>query len=182
MNSLCYIPHTLLLCCILSCGQSSTRQSAEGNQDTLGRIEEDPYLRVEEAARLSDPDEYLQAKERLVNKVLEKQLREGANIYNDVTDIPKDAFGMEELQAVTFKLSYFLWNNDYRDIEKEIFAKKIKEIFGRTLPAGDGEGFLYVNLFEPCNNKPFYHRNNGIDYNGFFIVSPENFITEFYYL
>ena len=132
MNKSFFIPHTLLFCCMLSCGEPSSRQSAVDSQDTLGRGEEDPYLRVEEAGP-NNADKYLQAKERQVNKMLEKQLREGANIWNDVTDIPKDAFGIDELQAVTFKLSFFLWNNDYRDIEKEIFAKKVKEIFGKTL-------------------------------------------------
>ncbi|MBD1431638.1 hypothetical protein H8B06_02275 [Sphingobacterium sp. DN00404] len=100
---------------------------------------------------------------------MEKQLREGANIYNEVTDIPKDAFGMDELQAVSFNLSNFLGNNGYRPIGNEVFAKRIKEIFGRHLPTDSGEHFLYVDLLEAdCIHKPIYHRNNGVDYNGFF--------------
>lgn len=167
----------------LSCGGGSSEQSSgDKPPDSVPTATDDTNTPIAEIG-MHMADEYIQAKIAASKKVLEKQLREGANIYNEVTDIPKDAFGMDELQAVSFNLSNFLWNKGYRDIRNEVFARRIKEIFGMTLPTDSGVHFLYVNLLEAdCIGKPIYHRNNGIDYNGFFIVMPENFITDFYYL
>ncbi|MBE8719615.1 hypothetical protein [Sphingobacterium pedocola] len=166
----------------LSCGGCSSGRSADDKQDTVSTILNNSVVQID----VYDPyskDEYLQRRIAEGKKVLEKQLWEGANIYNDVTDIPKEPFDTDELRAVTFELFNVLWDNGYRDVEKMTFVKKVKEIFGIQLPTDTSEQFRYVNLLEEdCTYKPIYYRNNGIDYNGFFIVTPGNFITDFYYL
>lgn len=163
----------------ISCAGDTSKQSANDGRDTLSAVDEDPRLRTERA-NPNGADAYLQAKAALTKKMLEKQLREGAKVYNEYSDLSKEAFGTDELRAAAFELSNVLRNNGYREVEKMAFVQKVSEVFGKTLPVEDREHFVYVNLLDDCNGAPVYHRNNGIDYNGVFIVLPENFITDFY--
>ncbi|WP_188507271.1 hypothetical protein [Parapedobacter pyrenivorans] len=167
-----YTPHILgvfLLWNMLSCGPSTSRHTAENRRDT--------------ATASADVDAPLQAKILASKKVLKKQLREGANRFNEVSEVPKAAFGMEELHATVVEVKDLLWNDGgYLEWENDKFARKIHDIFGIVIPTDSSELYRYVNLFEPCDTTSIYHRNNGIDYNGFFIVKPENLITDFYYL
>ncbi len=157
------------LCHMLSCGPLTSRHAAESTQGAK--------------ADSSGADEHVQANILARKKVLEKQLREGANQYNDVSDVPKAAFGMEELDATVFEVKDLLWNDGgYLEWENDEFAQKINDIFGIAIPSDSSKRYRYVNLFEPCDTTSIYYRNNGIDYNGFFIIKPENLITDFYYL
>lgn len=167
-----YILCAFLIGNIVACGQRSDTNKGDENLE----------LPIE-SANPAGPDEELQVRIEQSKSVLEKQLREGANLYNEEGyDIPKAAFQAEELNALIVEANGFLWDNGYRDIEDTFFRKKIKEVFGMDVNASD-ETPVYVSLLgDNCENKPYYHRNNGIDYNGFFVVNNGNFITDFYYL
>lgn len=123
----------------------------------------------------------------IIMKVLEKQLRQGANQYINLDDggnveIPKKKFEVEEFTAIVSVVKNVLNSNAYKKPDNEQFAKKVKEIFGRVIAFDSEKKYLYINYFDKCdkifNNNP----NDGVDFYGSYIVKDDNFISDFYYL
>ncbi len=175
-----YLQLSFLLVCLLSCGNPSKQQADESPTDSV-TLAQNQHLSGEQASS-THQDTELQALVQQSKQVLEKQLIEGATIYNADHELQKDPFTMAELKAFAFEAKNILWHNRQLEWDNEDFARTIKEIFGVSIPVDSSTAYTYVNLFDPCYSKPSYHRNDGIDHRGLFIIKPENFISDFYYL
>ncbi|MDR7212204.1 hypothetical protein [Flavobacterium piscis] len=120
----------------------------------------------------------------MLEKILKKQLKEGANKFLDEAglELKKRAFEIEELDATLVIISNILKSNGYIQPNNKYFSVKIKNVFGRTIDFNSDNKYLYINFTDQCDKKMIFFSNNGIDYNGTNIVKNENFITDFYYL
>lgn len=67
-------------------------------------------------------------------------------------------------------------------MSNEKFNSKCKLIFNRVIDPNSDKNFLYINYFDKCDKKINFNPNNGIDYQGTYIIKNENFITEFFYI
>lgn len=117
-------------------------------------------------------------------QILKKQLKEGyEQIYSDVgVEIPKEKFSPDELDAATQSVKDILRANGYKAPAKDVFAAKVKAIFGRVIDFSSDKKYLYVNNFDNCDKEMVYLPNDGTDVNGAYIVKDGGFITDFYYL
>ena len=181
-----YLSILLLFALFISCGNPGNRQAETAPVDSVS-VEEDPRLRAESASADSGPDPKIQALYELTKQVLEKQLREGAVRYYgsgdaDGYEMQKAPFTSDELKAFAFQAENILRSNGQLEWSNAHFTAKIKEIFGISIPTDSSALYRYINLWDPCYPEPLYHRNNGIDYNGLFIIKPENLISDFYYI
>ncbi|MDP9957648.1 hypothetical protein J2X97_003317 [Epilithonimonas hungarica] len=120
----------------------------------------------------------------MINIVLEKQLRNGANQYfNEAgVEIIKKPFEKGELDVTIQIVKSILKSNGYKVLINNEFNKKIQIIFGRIINPNSENKYLYINYFNKCDKEFNYSPNNGIDYLGTYIIKNENFITDFYYV
>jgi hypothetical protein len=112
---------------------------------------------------------------KMLEKILEDQLLGGNSsdyqIYN---------YSEKDLNVIIPIEKKELIANGFKSIDNEIFNKKIKSIFGRTIDYSLESKYLYVNIIDKCDRKVIWNLNNTIDYNGLFIVKNENFISDLY--
>ncbi|TWP22593.1 hypothetical protein ETU10_11020, partial [Apibacter muscae] len=114
--------------------------------------------------------------------ILWKQLKQGFDYYYIESGVEgSDEYNKDDLQAAIYKIEQMLFNNNFNFIDKNLFNKKIKNIFGRTIDVSSNSEYLYVNFFNKCNKNIVYHPND-IDYQGIFIIKNKNFIMDFYLL
>lgn len=120
----------------------------------------------------------------VINIVLEKQLKQGANQYFDEAgvEIIKKPFEKEELDATVQIVKNILESNGYKVLSDREFNKKIQIVFGRIINPNSENKYLYINYFNRCAKEFNYNPNNGIDYLGTYIVKNKNFITDFHYV
>lgn len=168
-----HLPLSLFFLCILACNPSSRQQDDASLRDSAA---------IGENAGSDHQDTELQALMLRSKRVLEKQLAEGANTYNTYHELQKEPFTTDDLKAFAFEAKNILWNNGHLEWENEHFAQTIKEIFGASIPTDSSASYTYINLLNPCLRKTIYRKNDGINHNGIFIITPENFISDFYYL
>lgn len=117
-------------------------------------------------------------------KILEKQLRQGANQYNKEAgvEIMKKSFAIEELDTEVRTVAKILKDNGYKTISNDAFNQKIRTIFGRIIIPNSDKKYLYLNYFDTCSRDLILEPNNFIDYNGTYIIKDQKFIADFYYL
>lgn len=117
-------------------------------------------------------------------KILEKQLRQGANQYNKEAgvEIMKKSFAIEELDTEVRTVAKILKDNGYETISNDAFNQKIRTIFGRIIIPNSDKKYLYLNYFDTCSRDLILEPNNFIDYNGTYIIKDQKFIADFYYL
>ena len=112
---------------------------------------------------------------KMLEKILEDQLLGGNSsdyqIYN---------YSEKDLNVIIPIEKKELIANGFKSIDNEIFNKKIKSIFGRTIDYSLESKYLYVNIIDKCDRKIIWNLNNTNDYNGLFIVKNENFISDLY--
>jgi hypothetical protein len=120
----------------------------------------------------------------MIEKILEKQLKQGANQYIDEAGIekPKKEFETNELEASVQIAKHILISNGYKVASNSDFSKKISEIFKRIINLNSENKYLYINYFDKCDKKFNKNPNNSIDYNGTYVIKNENFIVDFYYV
>lgn len=125
-----------------------------------------------------------QIDEVLINKILEKQLVQGANQYIDDADVemPKDEFTNNELDVSMSIVKHILISNGYKFPDRETFNSKVKNIFGRKIDTTSKSTYLYVDFLSKCNTGLSHYPNNGVDYEGTYVVKNDNFISDFYYV
>lgn len=119
-----------------------------------------------------------------IEKVLEKQLKDGANKYSVDADmeIPRSEFDDKDLDATVFIAQDILTSSGYQVPDNENFKNKIELIFGRVIDYKIKRNFLYINFLDKCDHKYNKNPNNVVDYNGTYIIKNQNFITDFYYI
>ncbi|QXP58220.1 hypothetical protein [Olleya sp. HaHaR_3_96] len=115
-----------------------------------------------------------------LEQVLEEQLNIGySQLYDDSYDISDYKYSQKYLEVIVPFLKGILNSN----VPTEIFKRKVKRIFGRTILPKSEKKYLTVILDNPCNRSLSYYRNdNTIDIRpvSLHIVKGENFITELY--
>ncbi|KPH11857.1 hypothetical protein [Chryseobacterium sp. ERMR1:04] len=117
-------------------------------------------------------------------KILEKQLRQGANQYNKEAgvEIMKKSFAIEELDTEVRTVAKILKDNGYKTISNDAFNQKIRTVFGRIIIPNSDKKYLYLNYLDTCSRDLILEPNNFIDYNGTYIIKDQKFIADFYYL
>jgi hypothetical protein len=120
----------------------------------------------------------------MIENVLEKQVKEGANQYNDEAgvEIPKEAFTIEELDASVITVDKILKARGFKPLETDSFNQRVRNIFGRIIDVNSGTKYLYVNFHDKCDKKMCLNPNNRVDYKGIYIVKDKKIISDFYYL
>lgn len=90
--------------------------------------------------------------DNIIEKVLEKQLKQGTNykIHETGAGLPKVPFKIQELDAMTQVVSYILKSNGFTELSNKKFNQKIKDIFGRIINPNSENKYLYINHFDKC--------------------------------
>ena len=122
--------------------------------------------------------------DKSMEKLLIEQLKRGNSKYfiQAGVEIPQEEFTIMDINATAQISKNILSSNGYIFISQEKFGSKIKEIFDRTIDFNSDKVYLYINNFDRCDRRFNYYPNNGIDYNGMYIVKKEGFITDFYFI
>jgi hypothetical protein len=125
---------------------------------------------------------------KTMNDILEKQLKEGASQYaldddgNSVSETLKHSFSIDELNTCTVVISEILKSNGYKAPSDIDFNNKINKIFGRLINPNSLNKYLYINYYNKCDKEFCNQSNDGVNFNGTYIIKNKNFITDFFYL
>lgn len=120
-----------------------------------------------------------------IESVLKKQLLQGTHPFFDDgagggIEITTTTFNVEELDAAAEIADNILQSNNYKRPTDADFKIKIKIIFNRMIDFNTSKKYLYLNYLDKCDKTLVQNTNNGIDFNGLYIVKNGNFITDFY--
>ncbi|MDR7212202.1 hypothetical protein [Flavobacterium piscis] len=120
----------------------------------------------------------------IIETVLTKQLKQGTSQTIDEAGagLPKIQFGIDELEAAVQIADEVLKSNGFKELDKEDFNQKVKNVFGRIIDPKSKSIFLHVNFFDKCDREFVMYNNNEIDYDGIFIEKQRKIILKFYYI
>lgn len=125
---------------------------------------------------------------KTMKDILEKQLKEGASQYaldddgNSVSETLKHSFSIDELNTSIVVISEILKSNGYKAPSDIDFNNKINMIFGRLINPNSLKKYLYINYYNKCDKEFCNQSNDGVNFNGTYIIKNKNFITDFFYL
>ncbi|WP_344853621.1 hypothetical protein [Pedobacter jeongneungensis] len=114
-------------------------------------------------------------KDSMITKILTHQLEDGPKSdYNDIK------YNIHDFEATIYILRKKLEQNNFKFIDKALFAEKIKLYFNRTIDTGNTDKYLYLNFLDQCNKTLHYYPNDHFLIEGSFILKNESFITNMY--
>ncbi|MEO8236649.1 MAG: hypothetical protein ABI576_00975 [Flavobacterium sp.] len=121
---------------------------------------------------------------KFMEEVLVSQLKNGSKkYYKDAgIELPNDQIDFQDIKATVEICKKILTGSGFISLSNEKFNSKCKLIFNRVIDPNSDKNFLYINYFDKCDKKINFYPNNGIDYQGAYIIKNENFITEFFYI
>lgn len=120
----------------------------------------------------------------MIEEILVKQLKQGyKQIYIDPgLNVQTDKFTEQEFEVVVLISENILQSHGFKTLSKDVFSQKIKDVFGRIIDNTSKNRYLYINLYNKCNREMSFYPNDGIDYNGTYIIKDKGFVTNFYYI
>ncbi|WP_332453543.1 hypothetical protein [Chryseobacterium aquaticum] len=132
----------------------------------------------------SNSGNIIKSDNNMIEEILIKQLEYGyKQIYIDPgLNVQTDKFTEQELETIVLISENILQSNGFRTLSKDIFNQKIKDVFGRIIDITSKNRYLYINLYNRCNREMSFYPNDGIDYNGTYIIKDKGFVTNFYYI
>jgi len=109
--------------------------------------------------------------------VLIKQIKDGNDdVYGSFSE-----YGKEDLDALVTVEDTLLRNNGYKTPTEEVFASKIKAVFGRTIDYSTATPYLKVetDAEKKCDKELVYYPNT-VDAQYIYVVKKQRFISNFF--
>jgi hypothetical protein len=131
-------------------------------------------------------DEKIIKKENNMNieSILKLQLLAGKSaLYDETADGETYIYEEKDLLVIIPSVKSILENSGFKFISDDLFIKKIKSIFGRTIDLNLSSKYLYISPLEKCNREILYYTNeNTVQINpiSYYVIKKENFITDLY--
>ncbi|PKQ63819.1 hypothetical protein BZG02_07280 [Labilibaculum filiforme] len=132
----------------------------------------------------SDRKSNVLRKNEILKQKLWEQLQNGESaLYDNAFDIETYKYTKDDYECLISYLKETLKEEGYNTPSKEVFAQKVRKIFGRTIDYSTCLKYLYVNMDNPKDRKHKYFRSdNSIEIHplGIFVNKEYCFITQLY--
>lgn len=123
-------------------------------------------------------------KANVLKKILWEQVRKGESaLYDKSFDIETYKYSQNDFECLIPYLVEILKEQGYKQPSKKVFAKRIKEVFGRIIDYSTNSKYLYVNMDNAKDrNHKYYRSDNSIEIHplGIFVLKEFCFVTQLY--
>ena len=119
-----------------------------------------------------------------IENVLKLQLLAGKSaLFDETADGETYIFEEKDLEVTIPLLKSILKDSGFKFLSNELFIKKIKSIFGRTIDMSLTSKYLYITSWDKCNKElVFFTNENTVQINptSYYVIKGDNFISELY--